>query len=470
MTALEDPNAAANLMSIDYEKAFNRMSHPHCINALKKYGASDLSIDMVSAFLYGRTMRVKVGSALSNPRTVPGGSPQGSILGNFLFCVATRELGELGETESEGNSEQDENSLGDGSTVSFERNGISGSDVSGDGDGVLMSPISRPGGLGLASNDSSNTSNDSFDFRYFCKRPTILEDTVLSARWNQDDIDAYLGTPAGWTERPLAVKVYIDDLNNIEKVKQSTAISIISDHKTTILPHAVKSETNFGLIKSRAEEMGMRVNAGKTQLLCISSNNVCRVQSYIRFDGEEIRSSSELKILGFWFGSKPNVDVHVNKLLSKFRSRLWALRHLKKSGMSPGDLLFVYTTVLRPLLDFAAPTYHSLLNIGQTLSLEALQKKALRIVYNPEISYEEALAVSNITTLEERRRNLTRDFALSTSKNTRYKDGWFPQKPNQNYSIRKPRPYIETQYKTERMRKNPINYMRKLLNDEYEQI
>ena len=72
MSSLEDPHAAASLMSIDFEKAFNRMSHSNCLSALKKFNADDSSIKLVHAFLYGRTMRVKVGSALSLPRTVPG--------------------------------------------------------------------------------------------------------------------------------------------------------------------------------------------------------------------------------------------------------------------------------------------------------------------------------------------------------------------------------------------------------------
>ena len=34
-------------------------------------------------------MQARIGSAFSTPRPIHGGSPQGSILGNFLFCMTT---------------------------------------------------------------------------------------------------------------------------------------------------------------------------------------------------------------------------------------------------------------------------------------------------------------------------------------------------------------------------------------------
>ena len=74
LTSLEDPNAAASLMSIDFEKAFNRMSHHQCLNALKKFNAKEHSIDLVHAFLFGRTMQVKIGTELSAPEVSSGAS------------------------------------------------------------------------------------------------------------------------------------------------------------------------------------------------------------------------------------------------------------------------------------------------------------------------------------------------------------------------------------------------------------
>ena len=251
-----------------------------------------------------------------------------------------------------------------------------------------VSPISRPNQEHIEENLSDlSGSDDSLDFMYFNKRRPILEDTVLSDRFTQDEIDEQIGIPQGWVETPVSTKVYIDDLNTIEKVKQSTAITSYSEAKPLVKPHAIKSERNFENIKQRAESIGMRVNSDKTQLLCITGNTTSVVQSYIRTEGKEIKSGNSLKILGFWFGPNPNVNVHIQKLKEKFRSRLWSLRHLKRSGMQPSDLLFVYLSILRPVLDYAVPTYHPLLTLAQSDNLESLQKRALKIVYGPSLSY-----------------------------------------------------------------------------------
>ena len=270
--------------------------------------------------------------------------------------------------------------------------------------------------------------------------------------------------PDGWADHPLAVKIYVDDLNNVEKIRHEGSVSVITEGKQVLLVHAEKSEENFSKIKDRAQEMNMMVNAEKTQLLCISANPYSEVKSYIRHENKELKSVDELKILGFWFGNKPTVEIHVQKMCSKFRSKLWTLRKLKKAGMSTEDLLKVYTTVIRAVADFATPTYHSLLNSTQTNQIEQLQRRALKIIYGHEVPYKDSLETSGIPKLHDRRETLVKNFAIKAANSNRFSDGWFPRKPNTNHNTRNPHKYLETKARTERMRKNPINNMRTILN------
>ena len=50
--------------------------------------------------------------------------------------------------------------------------------------------------------------------------------------------------------------------------------------------------------------------------------------------------------------------------------------------MSIVDLLCFYTTVVRPVLEYACPVSHSSLTIGQHEALESLQKRAMPIIFN----------------------------------------------------------------------------------------
>ena len=167
----------------------------------------------------------------------------------------------------------------------------------------------------------------------------------------------------------------------------------------------------------------MKVNADKTQLICISSNPHSDIRSYIRHDGKEMQSVNELKILGFWFSNKPTVELHIRKLEEKFRSRLWTLRKLKKNGMDNTDLLTVFKTVVRSIADFAAPTYHSLLSKTQTESLEKLQRRALKIIYGHSVPYSKCLELSGLDTLDNRREKLVKNFAEKQQRTTDSRTG-----------------------------------------------
>ena len=47
LKSLEDQRAAASILSIDFEKAYNRMCHHACLRALERLGAKKATIGLV---------------------------------------------------------------------------------------------------------------------------------------------------------------------------------------------------------------------------------------------------------------------------------------------------------------------------------------------------------------------------------------------------------------------------------------
>ena len=72
---LEDCRGAALLTSIDYAKAFNRMSYQECLAAFARKGTSTDLLRILASFLTNRTMSVRVGGCWSPKKDVFGGVP-----------------------------------------------------------------------------------------------------------------------------------------------------------------------------------------------------------------------------------------------------------------------------------------------------------------------------------------------------------------------------------------------------------
>lgn len=88
----EDYRTSTVLPAIDYSKAFNSVSFQHCLEALRRKGASTPVLKILASFLTNRSMSVRVGNEWSEPLPVNGGCPQVSVLGVQLFNATTDNL------------------------------------------------------------------------------------------------------------------------------------------------------------------------------------------------------------------------------------------------------------------------------------------------------------------------------------------------------------------------------------------
>jgi hypothetical protein len=85
----------------------------------------------------------------------------------------------------------------------------------------------------------------------------------------------------------------------------------------------------------------------------------------------------------------------------KGNTRLYALRILKKAGLSQSELVNIYCSFIRSRIEYASAAWSSL-TVYLSGVIESIQKRALRIIY-PDTSYEGALICTELETLSTRR-------------------------------------------------------------------
>ena len=111
-----------------------------------------------------------------------------------------------------------------------------------------------------------------------------------------------------------------------------------------------------------------------------------------------IENVSCYKLLGVHLSDNLTWNEHVTKKGSK---RLYVIRALKKCGLTDRQLIFVYRSIIRSVLEYASTAWAGL---TQYLSdhIESIQKRALKIIF-PSLSYEDALKKSCLILLRQRR-------------------------------------------------------------------
>ena len=99
----ENKNSTAILACmIDFSKAFNRQNHNILITKLSDMGVPAWLLRIIMSFLEERIMVVRYKGATSSQKSLPGGGPQGTLLGLLLFIVLINDVGFKNQTNNIG--------------------------------------------------------------------------------------------------------------------------------------------------------------------------------------------------------------------------------------------------------------------------------------------------------------------------------------------------------------------------------
>ena len=133
-------------------------------------------------------------------------------------------------------------------------------------------------------------------------------------------------------------------------------------------------------------------------------------------------------------------------------------RWIRHSGTTLASIWYRYT-------EQSSVVWSSSITKGESLELERIQKVALRIILKEDyVSYQNALKVTNLQSLEERRSMLLRKFALKSGKHPRTTD-MFPVKKHSRI-LRRQEVYEVTRARTDRLAHSAITTMQRILNSE----
>ena len=110
----------------------------------------------------------------------------------------------------------------------------------------------------------------------------------------------------------------------------------------------------------------------------------------IQLNGIVIDRVSSYKLLGVIISNDLSWNEHCDSIHKKATKRLFVLRTLKRVGLGTNNLVLVYCSIVRSIVEYAAPVW------------AAIQQKALKIIFG-RIDYTEALVLAGLESLSDRR-------------------------------------------------------------------
>ena len=144
------------------------------------------------------------------------------------------------------------------------------------------------------------------------------------------------------------------------------------------------------------------------------------------------------------------------------------MHFLKKSGMDRLNLLKVYYSVLLPSAEYCSVVYGPLIPLYVSEGLEAVQRRAMKIIYGTGVDYEEMVRSGGIVSLKDRREKRSLQFALKAADDPRFGSRRFVRNGTEREArTTTRRTYMEENYRTERAKNNPLQFMIIQLNTHY---
>ncbi|RVE46656.1 hypothetical protein evm_008668 [Chilo suppressalis] len=133
------------------------------------------------------------------------------------------------------------------------------------------------------------------------------------------------------------------------------------------------------VVEKWCDDYGLKVNPVKTELVMFTNKRALGDYRLPKLFNTTLRLSNEVKYLGITLDSKLNWGSHIDKTTTKTNIIFWQCRKMisKTWGLSPLIVRWLYTTIIRPIISYAAVVWWTKTNQVTTINkLRRLQRRA----------------------------------------------------------------------------------------------
>jgi hypothetical protein len=182
-------------------------------------------------------------------------------------------------------------------------------------------------------------------------------------------------------------------------------------------------------------------------------------------EGKPLDIVDHTKLLGLIVSSDLSWSKNTQYLIKRANSRMELLRRIASFNAPTKDLVQIYITYIRSILEQSCVIWHSTLTKEDSDHLERVQKNSLRnILKEKYLNYENSLTVLQLETLHKRRERFLYIFGKKFISIEQTKH-LFKRKTNQNTMKTRNKEAFEVIHaNTERLRNSTVPYIQRLLN------
>ena len=269
---------------------------------------------------------------------------------------------------------------------------------------------------------------------------------------------------------------FIDDLSILEMInllsiglasynfKEHVASDIPTDG--LYLPSTnTKTQIFIDKISEWTKTNKMELNRKKSKVMLFNYTNNFQFTSRIEMENDTMEVIRETKLLGVIVNDHLDWTSNTSSLVKRANARMRLLHKLVDFGVPQDDLVNIYNLYVRSILEQSCQVWHSSLTLENLQDLERVQKNALKIILQDSyISYSNALNITYLKPLFERRTQLCLKFAKSCLKHDIFKNLFPINNSTSTMETRFKEKFQVVKSRTERFKNSAIPYMQRLLN------